>query len=77
LGKIRLEPFAFTVDNEIEGCEVRKSLEETRKERDCLIGDIEREPKTVGDGEKLFGDNGERLQRLVIAIAEEFEDTLP
>jgi hypothetical protein len=51
-------------------------LEETRKERDCLIGDIEREPNTVGDGEKLFGDNGERLQRVVIA-AEEFEDTLP
>jgi hypothetical protein len=29
-------------------------LEETRKERDCLIGDIEREAKTVGDGENFL-----------------------
>ncbi|MCI27729.1 hypothetical protein A2U01_0048929, partial [Trifolium medium] len=51
--------------------------EETRKERDCLMNDCERESKTVGDGEKLFRDYGERLQRVVVVAAEEFEDKLP
>jgi hypothetical protein len=36
-------------------------------------------PKTIGDGEKLFGDKGKRLQVTVVAVAvvEEFEDTFP
>ncbi|GAU22286.1 hypothetical protein TSUD_260860 [Trifolium subterraneum] len=66
-------------ENEIEGCEVREPLKETRKERHCLIDDSKRESKTVGDGEKLFGDYGESLQHVVVvvAVAEEFEDKLP
>jgi hypothetical protein len=44
------------------------------KERDCVIGDCERELETIGDREKLFRNGGERLQRRVVA---EFDDVLP
>jgi hypothetical protein len=49
-------------------------VKEGGKKRDGLIGDSERE--TVGDREKLFGNNGERLQSTVVAI-KEFEDAVP
>jgi hypothetical protein len=36
-------------------------LEEARKERNGLIGDCYGELKTVGNGDKLFRNNGERF----------------
>lgn len=41
---------------EIEGGEIGKSMKESRKKRESLITDCKRESKSVGDGEKLFGD---------------------
>jgi hypothetical protein len=53
-------------------------LEEARKERNRLIGDCDGQLETVGDGEKLFRDNGERFQvAVVVIILEEFEDAHP
>jgi hypothetical protein len=50
-------------------------------EEECWIIYIYSEsgPKMIGDGEKLFGDKGKRLQVTVVAVAvvEEFEDTFP
>jgi hypothetical protein len=53
-------------------------LEEAGKERNRLIGDCDGQLETVGDGEKLFRDNGERFQvAVVVIIVEEFEDAHP
>jgi hypothetical protein len=52
-------------------------VKEGGKKRDGLTGDSERESETVGDREKLFGYNRERLQSIVVVIIKEFEDTLP
>jgi hypothetical protein len=76
LDKKRVKVIGFGGEIEAEGCEVREPLVDTRKEKDCLISDFEREFNTVGDGEKLFGDDGERLQSAVVAV-EEFNDPLP
>jgi hypothetical protein len=51
-------------------------VKEAKKKRDGLIGDSKRESETVGDREKLFGNDRERLQSMVVPI-KEFEDTLP
>jgi hypothetical protein len=53
-------------------------LEEVIKEMDCFIRHCYGESETVGDGEKLFGDNGERFQvAVVVTVVEKFEDDLP
>jgi len=62
----------------LEGSEVRKSLEEARK--NSSIGDCGGESDTVGDGEKLFGEDGERLQSAVqnvVIVVEKYEDGFP
>ncbi|MCI67218.1 hypothetical protein A2U01_0088476, partial [Trifolium medium] len=70
---------------EVKGGEVWESCEEVREETEGWINDNERESKTVGDGEKLFGEDGERLQVAVVVtvvvyavvVNEEFEDRFP
>jgi hypothetical protein len=55
--------------HEVEGCEVGEPSKEAMKERVCLFNHTEREFVPVGEGEKLFGDNGERLYVVtVVAI---------
>ena len=53
---------------EVETCEVREPYVKGLKVRDCLIDNLERESKTIGDGQKLFGDDGERLQSVVVTV---------
>ncbi|MCI90384.1 hypothetical protein A2U01_0111676, partial [Trifolium medium] len=56
-----------------------------REEREGWINDSERESKTVGDGEELFGDKGDRLQVAVVVtivvyaviVDDEFKDRFP
>lgn len=45
-------------------------MEESWKVRDGFIGDCEGESETVGDREKLFGDDGERLESEAVAAVE-------
>lgn len=61
---------------DIEGGEIGESMKESRKKRESWIPDCERESNTVGDGEKLFRDELERFQAMIV-IFEEFEDTFP
>jgi hypothetical protein len=76
LDKKRVKVIGFGGEIEAEGCEVREPLVEARKEKDCLISDFKREFNTVGDGEKLIGDDGERFHSTAVAV-EEFNDPLP
>lgn len=64
--------------------EIGESAEEIREEREGGIGDSEGGSETVGDGEEVFGDEGERLEVAVDVLAvavveeeEEFEDGFP
>jgi hypothetical protein len=41
-------------------------VKEAKKKRGGLIGDSERESETVGDREKTFGDEGERVVVFII-----------
>jgi hypothetical protein len=64
-------------DRDVERGEVREPLKDESKERNCFTGfDFERESETIGDGEELFGDHGERFESVVVVV-EEFEDALP
>jgi len=64
--EFRLTFFGYA--SEVEGCEVREPFEETRKKRDGLIGDCKGGSETVADGEKLFGDEREELQSVIVAL---------
>lgn len=47
---------------EVEGIKVCESFKEATKERACWIEDSQCESNSVGDGEELLGDKGERIQ---------------
>lgn len=51
-------------------------MEEAREERTCLFTNSEREGESIGDGEKLSGDEGERLE-VAVVVDDEFEDRFP
>ncbi|PNX64220.1 hypothetical protein L195_g062009 [Trifolium pratense] len=71
----------------LEACEVKggEFWESCEEVREGWINDSERESKSVGDGEELFGDKGERLQIAVVVtiviyaviVDEEFKDRFP
>jgi len=67
----------------VEWGEVGEPLEKVKKERVCWVTNCEREveTETVGDGEELLRDEGERIQVTVVVVTivvdEEFEDEFP
>jgi hypothetical protein len=61
---------------EVEGGEVGESTEDKRKKRENLMGHCERESKTVGDGEELFGDDRERFHTTIV-VDKESDDMFP
>lgn len=66
---------------EFEVGEVREPLEKSMEAMMCWVIDSDWESKMIGDGEELFGDEGEGLQvavaSIVIVVDEESEDTIP
>lgn len=78
-----MEISLFGDAREVERGEIGEPVEETSEEREGGIGDCEGESETVGDGEEVFGDEGERFEVAVdvsaVAVVEEeeFEDGFP
>jgi hypothetical protein len=56
------EKFVDVTVHEVKGGEIGECTEEIWEETACLIFDSERESKTVGDREEIFGDDEERLE---------------